>query len=689
MDLFSAKIMTIMNTTYSTGIYRNVAIEGSGGIPRVDVTKYANVDLDLTQVQLDIQFIDEVVTLMGKSYIRVFLDGVEATQSDIAGLIYTTTDNVVGVTVKDDDAIIKTAVTSLNFKGSDVLVVDPGVNGEVDIYIPPVAFSPHLGSSTGVINWPGTDLGFISRPHTAPGAPYFTNGWDNNTNNHPKIKDVSSFSSGLGLSHTSQRVTDLHLGQIDLIVTDGNGNTDSAVLFLASGGGDQNAIGVHNTCSIHVRDTIDVGGVVEGKVYIKVDWTQFLMLNSTGQGGYVKIEVNHTAAPSTADFGDAFWDAGSAPSGSTPPEITVNTAVLRYLSGVPYYTTGTIFDIVDSPLGVTNIVNSTIDQDKDIISVNFSDFNSFSGEIDYDASEITGLNWTASLSPVMLDKSTYSDSFEVGGGNFRNLNPVAYTNWHNYHGSEGQQSSVGIFAIDTFGITSTPSTRYFDDEAYRLQDESVNDFNQTLTDYRQWVGTASPDLRDWDSMENINSGTSGHQPGLQIGSGVLQYPIVDYSSGRLPVGPNYSGISGDRYEYDGFWVGDTLTHKNFIITLSVNNIDTSDIDIGLGGDDSKPIRLDIKFPGPMKTPMNGANSGAEPGSGWLHCGKQYNSGDFVGNDGNGCVSSITKVGSIITINITTENLSTEYCDGILITRIKFADGIASNKTITSLSVTGV
>lgn len=598
------------------------------------------------------------------------------------------------IEIKDEGSVISSSVRVINFVGADVVAAPASAPNEVDVYIPPVPTSPYLGQSTGAISWPSVGTGYVARPEGGEGTPYYTNGWADNVSTRPRMINISVFSGSLGLTHSSARVTDLHLGQIDCTITDGNGNTETASLVLNPAGGDQDATSAGGNVQLHVRNTVSFGSIVEGRVYVDVDVASFLAVNAAGPSGYFKLELNHTASPVLADFGEVFWDGGIAPNGSWDPTATLNTATYKYLSGVPYYTTGSTFLIEDSPTnGVNDAVNATIDPDKDILLVNVSEFNATVGEVDFDSATISGLTYDASNSPIRNETPDYAEIITVGSAPHRVTDAHVYTTWHNYHGNEvgSPKSSLGAgISIDTWPVTATPEIEYFDDEAYRLQDEDTNDFSITKTNYGDWVGTGGgTDERDWDSVQHIGVGSMGHTPGLQVGSGILQYPTVNYSSGRLPVGPDYSGLLGDRYYYRAFFVGDLLTHKNFRVSLNVYGFTMSDFEIGLGTDDSTDGRVDIMFPGPNKTPMDGANSSTFPGSGWLHCGKQFNYPVFTGVDNDGCLSSISQFGNTINLDVTTKNLSSEYCNGIVIVRLRAKSSVGASKYFSGMSVGGL
>lgn len=233
---------------------------------------------------------------------------------------------------------------------------------------------------------------------------------------------------------------------------------------------------------------------------------------------------------------------------------------------------------------------------------------------------------------------------------------------------------AGIYQINT-ADRSTDSIETYDRETYRLQNPGVSNFKQVLSDYRDWFGGGGgADKRNWDSLQSIATGSVGHIPGLQCRLGKLVYPTIDFSIGYYFADFDYSSVVGACWAYRAFNVGDLLNHKQFTLTLEVEGIAVSDLDIGLGGDDDTDVRIDVLFPGLEKATPSGSNDSSFPGSGWLHCGKAYNAPLFTGVDNDGCMGSITKVGDTITINIVTGNMSSEYTQGTILVRIRYANG---------------
>jgi hypothetical protein len=584
------------------------------------------------------------------------------------------------IAIEDEGVSVENDCQILNFIGADVQAVSVGDN-RVNVYHPMPSFSPFLGSGSGDLVWPITTPGYISRPEVSEGNPYFANGWDNKTNNHPRVNtttlnEFSTSNGGLGITHASARVTNLEQGTITATITDGMGGTETITLTLDPDGGDQDATSPNGHVSIHVRDTTVVGGtVVEGRVYVYTDPAGMIGMASVGTGGYFKIEVNHSIAPDTADFGEAFWDNGVLPNGSANPTVTVNVPVVRWVSGIRYFDTGSTFDVVDdSPIfnGVGDVTNMTINNDGVIFKNDASEFNVVVGDVVYTSSSILGLTYDALNSPKRTDRPRYNATITIGPGDFGHNNARIYTTWKNFHGDEvgsPKASTPGIYQVWTYD-TSTATTDFFEEESYRLRSEPSVNYKQTLLDYRDWYGGGTgSDLRDWDAQQSIDTGSAGHQDALQFYGGYLVYPKIDFTTGFYFSDFDYSVFGGDGYFYRAFDVGDLLNHKTFSIVFDVSSFTESDF---LDGGD---VQVDLMFPGPERPSPNGSNDGTYPGSGWLHCGKVYNAPTFTGVDGDGILQSSDLSGSTLTLDVVTGNFSTFYTHGTVLMRITYKSSV--------------
>jgi hypothetical protein len=265
-----------------------------------------------------------------------------------------------------------------------------------------------------------------------------------------------------------------------------------------------------------------------------------------------QISVVHTLGGSeNYTYADFFVDTTSQSISAGAPTVTEDTPVTRYLSGVPYYTTGSTFSISASNSDtlfdrgyVTNPLTLTV-----------SEFND-------SAKTPTLANLGLSDPPAITDdlSTPYNTTITVGAGNFRDLDARATATYRNvFTSATSASSAAGTFRIDTYGTTSTNTQENFDDEDKRFV--GTEDFTDT--------GLVAGDSA-WDSSTNI---TTLGEKGLVVYNGTLKYPTIDHS-GFLPAGPDYTSQTGDFVFYRLFiasaaFTAGTITFSGWSNALSV------------------------------------------------------------------------------------------------------------------------
>jgi hypothetical protein len=249
-----------------------------------------------------------------------------------------------------------------------------------------------------------------------------------------------------------------------------------------------------------------------------------------------QITVTHSLGGSeNYTYSSFFVDTTSQTISPTAPTFSENTAVTRYLSGVPYYNTGSVFDI--------SLTHNVTIFDRGYVTnpltINLSQFNA--------SNQTPSLATLGLTTPLGITDTigTYTPTVSVGSGNFRDMDARGTATFRDVFGSAtSSDSAAGVFRIDTYGTTSTNTIEYFDDENKRfLGDENFNNTSITWTD------------SNWNSSTNITTIS-----GLVVYNGTLKYPTVNHSSGFLPAGPDYSSQSGDFNYYRVFVASGAFTN---------------------------------------------------------------------------------------------------------------------------------
>jgi len=250
-----------------------------------------------------------------------------------------------------------------------------------------------------------------------------------------------------------------------------------------------------------------------------------------GFNGQISI-VHSLGGSENYTYGSFFVDTTSQTISPATPTIAADTPTNRYLSGVPYYNTGSTFN--------TNVTHNVTLFDRGYVDsplrFNLSEFNS--------ANHTPTLAQLGLTEPVAITDTigAYGPyNFSVGAGNFRDMDArITATYWDSFGTATSSSSSTGTFRVDTYGTTSTSTEEQFNDEDKRfVGDEDFTDTGITWAD------------SNWDSTDNITT-MSGVENGLVVYNGTLKYPTINHSSGFSPAGPDYSNATGDYVYYRVF-----------------------------------------------------------------------------------------------------------------------------------------
>lgn len=331
--------------------------------------------------------------------------------------------------------------------------------------------------------------------------------------------------------------------------------------------------------------------------------------------GYNEVILRHVASATNSATLDWFYDTDPAGAGTNPSisatDLTEGTPVLKPLSGINYYDTGSTFDLDITGLRLFNNV-----------------YHSSSAPI------TVSTTWNGSPTIAITDPSVSGVSNPADIGETMTVSNLSTTVLSNIQDSDARATSTprdpygSYSAVQTashnFVIMSVPanSTSIYDsfvDERYRLA--NTTNFNFPITG----IGSGSswvPFPAQWDSNDDI-SGTTELQVYDHTASprNRLIYPVFDYSNSAAfqpQPNPDYSGLAGAKQYYRVFRATDGLAKSNGIITFP--GVTESDLSAGLG--------LRIKVPG--KTV-------------WLDLASAFNAGTFptgavfpTGVDGEGC-----------------------------------------------------
>ena len=402
--------------------------------------------------------------------------------------------------------------------------------------------------------------------------------------------------------------------------------------------------------------------------------------SSTIPNGVNSFKLSHTTTGDTNKVEFVKDDLTSTPT-VTNGTITEKTGTYKYISGIPYYDTGS--SLTWSGIQITNFIGQTYRVTNSVIEVSSS--TNLEGT---NGSSIASENYSYS------EVDNPSDSFLTGG--IPNANTAKDTQYTikdltvnitpssvrsvekikvrglNVNGSGSYETNDMILQVHTANQTginelSIPVSSSLGD-GFNDNGVRIFDFASETTD--------NPSISNSTNYYTNSLYTESSDPGVEgtqeatIRLGRLSHSVADYTSGYLPVGPDRSGDTG--IQYFTFAFRRTVT-ANFNINISSG---------GISG---------IWIAAPGTTIDNSSTI-----NGWLDCSVQYAGAGVPGEDtaaggngSNGCAStgsdkiqSNTTLSGFYRMTLGTENL-TNATGNVALVRI----ALNSGQSVNSISIT--
>lgn len=279
--------------------------------------------------------------------------------------------------------------------------------------------------------------------------------------------------------------------------------------------------------------------------------------------GYNFLRLSHNVGTAVhqTNLLEWFYDTDPAGGGTDPSVSAASLAedvpVLKHLSGISYYDTGSTFD-----LGITSLrtFNNVYHQSEAPLSV----VTTWDGSptINIADGSVSGLSTPPDIAETM---TVTGFSLTVNPG-IQNNDAIADATPRDPYASYGTVSTGNNnFVIMSNGPNSTEIFDDFTDERFRLP--NIIDFDVIVP-----FGTGFPNL--FDSTVSLLTGPRANE--LQVydfeeasGQNRVRWPSFDYSNGanfQPQVNPDYSGLGGsDRTYYRVF--RSTISQTNGIITF--------------------------------------------------------------------------------------------------------------------------
>jgi hypothetical protein len=450
-----------------------------------------------------------------------------------------------------DEGVSLGTFTVVNFVGAEVEVLDVG--GVATVYIPPLppppppSYASHWNTSDGdngnqaVSDGVSRTTTRISTPSGGEGSPFKTGGWagtnQSTTRGTTATFTTPSVTTGFGGDSTAE-ITVYDADQASVLETyttpvltgDASHTSPSGhiVVTISSYGVDDPNYPARQSAKMSVA--LDIGailtalGVQGGRYHSVVTMTTDTVTDGSGTYTYTQNGIFIDANPTTPSI-----------SGTTGTSETVGQVVTRYLSGVIYYNTASQFTV--GVTGIDQLMRNTARTSNNLSitpsgvgsrlpTLNQSPFGS--GSADF-------AGWT---NVNTVDGVSYSKSdWALTGTNYRliGVNLVATAQARDAWASGNSVASPAFpMVVDTYGISSTNTAEYFNDED-RRQDSGYNS------------GTTPG---NWNSLTTLVPGEA------LVCNGMIQVPnqgpVLNWSVYNPTGGPDYTALGGTVSYYRTF-----------------------------------------------------------------------------------------------------------------------------------------
>lgn len=530
-----------------------------------------------------------------------------------------------------------------------------------------IVYASHLGQTDGATNGvlipPSFTPGRVATP-TSEGSPYYTGAWDTDTN-----KSLTNQSNLVWNPPAGEKITDLQAGEINLVFTNGNGSIIHTEILIPNG---TTADQVSTPSGyIQLSSLNTYGFKIEGFVNIDLPITQLLSSGS----GYLKVESRQVAGANiyTSTPLIFFKDSGNTPTILSQSINLQPGCPVKYLSGIKFATiSGGVY-----PELLFNLSGNAVWRDTyraDPLFVESTEFGIPNEVVNYNDSHVTKNGITPPVIPFKYNEDfIYSEAKDIGTGI---VNPDANGVYRKVRFTirDPFTQTVGSYVTTTDLIntvtanTSNDYSEMFYDEEYRLKDSSSG------TGYMSSIHGSGRGLDAWDSSTSLIL-----TPALQAINGSLIYPKQDFSPFYPNTNPDYSSL--------GIGVGNLIYTRRFRQPLGDARSNGVLRIVGLSEADrlSGNILIDLRVVGDHIV-GNGIQDIGNEGTGWLSLNTGYNSGTFLGDDGDGCfVTTNGKVEPYFEFTLGGFSTAFAYNQAIEL-RITYKDPAALNKKITLIQI---
>ncbi len=426
--------------------------------------------------------------------------------------------------------------------------------------------------------------------------------------------------------------------------------------------------------------------------------------------GYNYLVIRHDTGSASYVLNRFEWVADSCTSSvrvQNPILVSPSLTNGKYISGINYISTptsvkynGTIQNLFGNTFNNSNLGVKFNDLTEELTGATNSVTNTqtttnypvFSPSFTYSKIKSSGSYSPSSTMPISMTFSLSTNVRRINesiGFSLTVLRTVQGTFSGGTPSSSGTVPVTSYF-IDSYLPTSTNLLENFDDETYRLQNQSgIND------KYNSFHDVSDINTYTWDRSSSLIT-SSTHKNGLQIVNGTLVYPTFNFGQpgpGNISTNPNYNTGSSRNYSNGGsiaspigmgtysgssftqnrtytryFSVGTSINYSKIKINMLYNGVTFINSDKSLTSNPNSDVWVEVKLPYDTSTdipPAGLRTSGSV--TGWLDATKPFNIGDY--EDGDGCMEGTNVPLSGLDWNINFGYQGTKYSGGVILLRI--------------------
>jgi hypothetical protein len=401
------------------------------------------------------------------------------------------------VEILDEGVSINPATGKLNFIGNGVVAQqDDNLTTQVNVYIPPVNYSPFFNTGTCLISDITTTDRYISNPNDEFQIGDWVSGSSHSCINSSTISYFTPVKCSIKNTATTFKV--------EIIGADGNIIITSNIVTISG-----NINNTTNNVNIIVSGWEIDTNKYKANIIVNID-----IQNILTTGGRFSIRMTHTNSTDGVFIktqNDIFYDNQSNSATINSISMSEINPVTRYISGIEYYDINSEFSVVISDIDNLNDKSYPLNQ----IEVDGSEYGI--NNLNLQGGELS--NWDNNWNNT--NASYIKNNWKIDIPNMNIISSTSNVRTRTKDWSDGDwiNSSDNALLIDTFVNNNTRLREYFHHEDWRCPITANFDsgnakagWNSSIdlnsNDAVVWNGGVGRDLRNW----NIYNPNGVNQP---------------------------------------------------------------------------------------------------------------------------------------------------------------------------------